>query len=74
MWFIKKKGYTPVTVEKYELFRFQTRILMVYPSKSNKQIGKSLIEAINLIQHSEFYIGLSSGMSWVAHALGKKLL
>ena len=70
---LRKKGYTPVTVEKYELFGSKPEFNGV-PSKSNKQIGKSLIEAINLIQHSEFYIGLSSGMSWVAHALGKKVV
>ena len=58
VWFIKKKRLYPVTVEKYELFGSKPEFNGV-PSKSNKQIGKSLIEAINLIQHSEFYIGLS---------------
>jgi autotransporter strand-loop-strand O-heptosyltransferase len=70
---LRKRGYTPVTVEKDEFYGtppFYNGI----PSKSNKQIGKSLQESVNIINHSEFYIGLSSGMSWVAHALGKKVV
>ena len=41
------------------------------PSKSNKKYGQSLLESMNYIYHSEFFIGLSSGMSWVAHAMNK---
>lgn len=70
--FLRKRGYTPVTVEQHELFGFPPYFNGV-PSKSNKQIGKSLWEATNIVKHAEFYIGLSSGMSWVAHALGKKV-
>jgi autotransporter strand-loop-strand O-heptosyltransferase len=70
---LRKRGYTPVTVEKDEMFGSPPFYNGV-PSKSNKQIGKSLREAVNIINHSEFYVGLSSGMSWVAHALGKKVV
>ena len=70
---LRKRGYTPVTVEKDEMFGSPPFYNGV-PSKSNKQIGKSLREAVNIINHSEFYIGLSSGMAWVAHALGKKVV
>ena len=70
---LRKRGYTPVTVEKDEMFGSPPFYNGV-PSKSNKQIGKSLREAVNIINHSEFYIGLSSGMAWAAHALGKKVV
>ncbi len=70
---LRKRGYTPVTIEKDELYGVPPFYNGI-PSKSNKQIGKSLLNDVNLIQHSEFYIGLSSGMSWVAHALGKKVV
>jgi autotransporter strand-loop-strand O-heptosyltransferase len=33
-----------------------------------------LSEISNYIYHSEFFIGISSGLSWVAHALGKKVI
>ena len=70
---LRKLGYTPVAVEKDELYGTPPFFNGI-PSKSNKQIGKTLQEAVNTIKHSEFYIGLSSGMSWVAHALGKKVV
>ena len=70
---LRKRGYTPVTVEKDETYGVPPFYNGV-PSKSNKQIGKTILEAANIINHSEFYIGLSSGMSWIAHALGKKVV
>jgi autotransporter strand-loop-strand O-heptosyltransferase len=69
---LRKKGYTPVSVERDEMYGTPPFWNSV-PAKSNKQIGKSLLEAANIIKHSEMYIGLSSGMSWIAHALGKKV-
>ena len=67
---LRKEGYTPVIVEQDEMFGW-----LPYrnglPTKANKQFGQSFLESMNLIYHSEFYIGLSSGMSWVAHAMGK---
>ena len=70
---LRKRGHTPVTVEKDEMYGVPPFYNGV-PSKSNRQIGKTILEAANIINHSEFYIGLSSGMSWIAHALGKKVV
>ena len=70
---LRKRGYTPVTVEKTDFYGVPP-FYNGLPSKSNKQIGKTLLDAVNIINHSEFYIGLSSGMSWIAHALGKKVV
>jgi autotransporter strand-loop-strand O-heptosyltransferase len=67
---LRKAGYTPVVVEKHELFGIGPHWNSL-PTKANKKVGQSFLESLNLIQHAEFYIGLSSGMSWVAHALGK---
>ena len=67
---IRKEGYTPVVVEQDELFGW-TPYRNGLPNKANKKFGQSFLESMNLIYHSEFYIGLSSGMSWVAHAMGK---
>lgn len=33
--------------------------------------GKSLLDSINIIYHSEYLIGLSSGLSWINWSLGK---
>jgi autotransporter strand-loop-strand O-heptosyltransferase len=69
---IRKAGYTPVVVEKDELFGIPPHRNGL-PQKANKKFGQSMHESMNLIYHSEFYIGLSSGMSWIAHAMGKKV-
>ena len=70
---LRKLGYTPVTVERDELFG-KAPFFNGVPSKSNKKIGVDLLESLQLVQHSEFYIGLNSGMAWLAHALGKKVV
>jgi autotransporter strand-loop-strand O-heptosyltransferase len=67
---IRKSGYTPVIVEKDEMFGippFRNGL----PRRSNNKFGISLEDTINYIEHSEFFIGLSSGLSWLAHALNK---
>lgn len=70
---IRKEGITPVVVEQHEMFGWSP-YRNGMPTKANKKFGQSLKESINYINHSEFYIGLSSGMSWVAHALGKPVV
>jgi autotransporter strand-loop-strand O-heptosyltransferase len=70
---LRKEGYTPVVVEQHEMFGvppFRNGL----PAKANKKFGQSFLESMNYIYHSEFYIGLSSGMSWVAHAMGKPVV
>ncbi len=69
---LRKSGYTPVVVERDEMFGvppFRNGM----PTKANKKWGQSFAESMNLINHSEFFIGISSGMSWVAHAMGKRV-
>jgi len=54
---------------------------VVHVSKEKSQINgitelkdKSLDNTINAIHHSEFFIGLSSGLSWLSWAIGKKVV
>jgi len=70
---LRKSGYTPVIVEKDEMFGIPP-LRNGMPSKSNNKIGLSLEDTINYIHHSDFFIGLSSGLSWLAHAMGKKVV
>lgn len=42
------------------------------PDNCTKVIGKSFDEVLDTIYYSDFFVGLSSGMSWVALAMGKK--
>jgi autotransporter strand-loop-strand O-heptosyltransferase len=70
---LRKSGYTPVIVERDEMFGIPP-LRNGMPSKSNNKIGLSLEDTINYIHHSDFFIGLSSGLSWLAHAMGKKVV
>jgi len=70
---IRKKGMTPVVIDKNELFGDSENFNGI-PKKCQNKTGMSLYDTINFIQHSEFFIGLSSGLSWLAHALGKKVV
>lgn len=70
---LRKKGYTPVCIDRHGLFGHPDSWNGV-PKNSVNKTGLELSEVINFIQHSEFFIGLSSGLSWVAHSLGKKVV
>jgi autotransporter strand-loop-strand O-heptosyltransferase len=69
---LRKLGYTPVVVEK-ELTWGTHPFFNGVPNKANKKIGLEFNELMSIIEHSEFFIGLSSGLSWVAHAMGKRV-
>lgn len=67
---IRKAGYTPVVIEPYDTFGTHP-FMNGLPKKANKKIGMDFEEVLNYIEHAEFFIGLSSGLSWIAHAAGK---
>jgi autotransporter strand-loop-strand O-heptosyltransferase len=67
---LRKKGLTPVVVERDELFGIEGHMNEL-PKSAVKKIGMKFSDVLNHIQHCEFYIGLSSGLSWVAQGLGK---
>lgn len=69
---IRKAGLTPVIVERDEMFGVPP-YRNGMPSKANKKIGLPFKDVMNYIYHSEFFIGLSSGTSWLAHAMNKKV-
>lgn len=69
---LRKNGLTPVVTERDETFGFPPYYNGV-PKNANKKIGLPLEEVLNIIYHSEFYIGPSSGLIWLAHSLGKKI-
>ena len=69
---LRKQNITPVIIERDEMFGvppFRNGM----PSKANKKLGLSIEDTMNYIYHSEFFIGLSSGLSWLAHAMNKKV-
>jgi autotransporter strand-loop-strand O-heptosyltransferase len=69
---LRKNNLTPVIIERDEMFGVPPYRNGI-PNKANKKIGLSFEETIKYIKHSEFFIGLSSGTSWLAHAMDKKV-
>jgi autotransporter strand-loop-strand O-heptosyltransferase len=54
---------------------YEVMVVSKEPTKLKNIIdatGKTIAESINDIRHSEFYIGVSSGLAWLAWALGIK--
>jgi len=66
---IRKAGYTPVIAERDQIFGIPPHFNGP-PKKANAKT-LNIEDTMNYMVHSEFYIGLSSGLSWLAHALGK---
>jgi autotransporter strand-loop-strand O-heptosyltransferase len=67
---LRKSGYTPVCVDFHKDFGVSPFYNFV-PTQSVKKLGLQLTEVIKIIKHCEFFIGLSSGLTWLAHAVGK---
>ena len=72
---LRKKSITPVCLSQYEMFgNLRKNMMNGLPKKAVKKIGLDLKDVINYIEHSKFYIGPSTGLAWVAHALGKPVV
>jgi autotransporter strand-loop-strand O-heptosyltransferase len=70
---LKKKGYTVICCEKFENFG-KPPFLNGLPKSSNNKTERELMEVMNYIQHCQFFIGLSSGLTWLAHAMNKRVV
>lgn len=64
---LKEKGYEPFLVQAEDDY--------LYLNGIRKYLGKrSFQDLIDILNAAEFHIGLSSGLSWLAWALGKKVV
>ena len=70
---LRKEGLTPVCIDRHESFGIEGW-WNVSPSSCVRRHGLDLSEMTNYINHCEFFIGISSGLAWVAHAVGKPVV
>jgi autotransporter strand-loop-strand O-heptosyltransferase len=70
---LKKYDLTLVCIDRHFSFGIDGHWNEV-PSNCLNKSGMELSGMINWIEHCEFFIGVSSGLSWLAHALGKKVV
>jgi autotransporter strand-loop-strand O-heptosyltransferase len=67
---LRKKDLTPVCIDKDFSFGIPGHFNEA-PTKAVKKNGLSLEDTINYLYHCEMFIGLSSGLSWLAQGLKK---
>lgn len=67
---LRKSGYTPICIDYHESFGVDPFFNFV-PINCIKKLGLPLKDVIKIIYHCEFFIGLSSGLTWLAHSLNK---
>jgi autotransporter strand-loop-strand O-heptosyltransferase len=72
--YLKSLGYKVVCVDKNYSFGIE-KYFNVCPDNVDYFAGEhSLDEIIDIINNCEFFIGLSSGLSWISWALNKKII
>lgn len=72
--YIKNKGYDSVCIDKYNNFGNIVYQNFCPKNAIDKTGDIDIQERITDIYNCEFFIGLASGLSWLAWALGKKVI
>ena len=67
---LKKEGITPICIDQYSSFGVPG-FFNSLPKNCVDRTGVPLDEAIGYIEHCEFLIGLTTGLMWLAHSMGK---
>ena len=72
--YLKSLDYEVVCIDKYPLFGSGNHMNAIPNNCIDKTGDISLMDRINDLMHCEFFIGLTSGLSWLAWALGKPVV
>ena len=78
LWYYWQEVIDFLTSKGYKVMEISKEDEMMYQKTSDLKgltpfVDKSLESTMNAIYHSEFFIGLSSGLSWLSYALRKKV-
>jgi len=71
--FLKNNNYEVICVDKHKI-NGNGIYLNEIPKNAIDKTNLPLKNVLNLINNCDFFIGLDSGLSWVAWALGKKIV
>ena len=69
----QKYGLIAVCVDMHESYGTNGSFNEI-PTTAINKTGMSLLETTHYMNHAEFHIGTSNGLSWLAHAVGKKVV
>lgn len=71
---LKELGYRVLCIDREDVYGMNSRFNLI-PYGAEDFTGKlPLQERIDLLYHADFFIGLSSGLSWVANGVGKPVV
>jgi len=71
---LKELGYEVVCIDRYSNFGIQSHMNLMPQNCIDKTGDLPLEHRINDLFHCEFFIGLSSGLAWLAWACGKPVV
>ena len=71
--YLKKNGYDVICVDKDEVYGNLVYMNSI-PKNAINKTGLPLNKVANIINKCDFFIGLDSGLSWLAWALNKKVI
>ena len=69
----QKYGLKAVCVDLHNNYGMPNSFNTLPPNAIDKT-GISLLESTHYMNHAEFHIGTSNGLTWLAHAVGKKVV
>jgi len=72
--YLNKKGYDVWCIDRYSTFGTSLKMNHMPQKAINKTGHLPLEERMNQIYNAEFFIGLSSGLSWLAWSVGKPVV
>ena len=72
--YLKSLGYEVVCIDKHYSFGHGNHMNTIPKGCVDKTGDFSLMERVNDLMYCEFFIGLTSGLSWLAWALGKEVV
>ena len=72
--YLKSLDYEVVCIDKHPLFGHGDHMNAIPKNCIDKTGDISLMDRINDLMYCEFFIGLTSGLSWLAWALGKPVV
>lgn len=71
---LKERGYRVLCIDRENVYGMNSRFNII-PYGSEDFTGQlPLQERIDLLQYADFFIGLSSGLSWLANGVGKPVV
>jgi autotransporter strand-loop-strand O-heptosyltransferase len=71
--YFRKERTSPVCIDKYRSFGVKDHYNVI-PKNAVDRTDMSLLDMVSYINHSEFFVGTSSGLSWLAWAVGKPVV